>query len=239
MRILVLDLEAVRDPDVPFAPKKDDEFPPAACWQIVTIGFMTFGFPNERLGVISGADEREKVTKLVDFIERQRPLIVSWNGRGYDMPVILARALRYGLPMPYWFTDRSTRYRYSTEGHWDLKDWLSDFGAARIGGLDQAAKLVGFPGKVGVDGSQVEAMIAEGRQAEVDAYCQCDVVQTAALFLRCCLLKGETNVDGYRTAASGLLARMAEAPEVTPVLDKVDRKAFLLESTPSTAQEAT
>ena len=59
--------------------------------------------------------------------------------------------------MPWWFSDRNTRYRYSTDGHFDLMDFLADFGAAKNARLDVYAKLVGFPGKVGVDGSQVAA----------------------------------------------------------------------------------
>ena len=128
------------------------------------------------------------------------------------MPVITSRALKHGVPMPWWFSDRNTRYRYSTEGHFDLMDFLADFGAAKNARLDVYAKLVGFPGKVGVDGSQVLPMVHAGRLDEVNAYCLCDVAQTAAIFLRVELLRGSIRpraLPGARRDAARLHRRPA------------------------------
>jgi predicted PolB exonuclease-like 3'-5' exonuclease len=146
------------------------------------------------------------------------------------MPVITSRALKHGVSMPWWFSDRHTRYRYSPEGHLDLMDFLSDFGAAKSGRLDVYAKLVGLPGKVGVDGSQVAPMVHAGRIDEVNAYCLCDVAQTAALFLRVQLLRGVIDRARYATLARGLLAFFDAEPRLAPVATNVDRARYGLEA---------
>jgi predicted PolB exonuclease-like 3'-5' exonuclease len=155
--------------------------------------------------------------------------VVTWNGRGFDMPVITSRALKHGVSMPWWFSDRHTRYRYSPEGHLDLMDFLSDFGAAKSGRLDVYAKLVGLPGKVGVDGSQVAPMVHAGRIDEVNAYCLCDVAQTAALFLRVQLLRGVIDRARYVELARGLLTFFDGDARLAPVTSNVDRARYGLE----------
>jgi predicted PolB exonuclease-like 3'-5' exonuclease len=145
------------------------------------------------------------------------------------MPVITSRALKHGVSMPWWFRDRNTRYRYTTEGHFDLMDFLADFGAVKNTRLDVYARLVGFPGKVGVDGSQVLPMVTAGRIDEVNAYCLCDVAQTAAIFLRVELLRGSFDVARYKELAQALLAFVDAEPRIEPVATKIDRPRFLLD----------
>jgi predicted PolB exonuclease-like 3'-5' exonuclease len=108
-------------------------------------------------------------------------------------------------------------------------DFLADYGAAKSAKLDVFAKLVGFPGKVGVDGSQVAPMVHAGKLDEVNAYCLCDVAQTAAIFLRVELLRGVLPPDAYAARARGLLDFLDADPRVAPVMTAVDRTRFLLE----------
>ena len=68
------------------------------------------------------------------------------------------------------------------------------FGAAP---LDALAKLCGFPGKLGMDGSQVWQAWTDGRAAEVRAYCQTDVVNTWLVYCRFRLLRGELDTKAY------------------------------------------
>jgi len=145
------------------------------------------------------------------------------------MPVITSRALRHGVPMPWWFTDRNTRYRYSTDGHFDLMDFLADFGAAKNARLDVYARLVGFPGKIGVDGSKVQPLVFAGKMDEVNSYCLCDVVQTAAIFLRVELLRGSFDRARYKEVARGLLTFIDEQPRLAGIAGQIDRRRFLLE----------
>src|SRR5262249_28683429 len=105
--------------------------------------------------------------------------MVSWNGRGFDLPVLFARCLRHRLAVP-WYCATEARRRYGGATHFDRMDSLVDDGAGRTYGLDIAAKRIRMPGKL--DASQIE---------QVRAYCMQDVAQTWALFLRTQLLRGE------------------------------------------------
>lgn len=84
-------------------------------------------------------------------------------------------------------------------------DYVADFGAAKSSRLDIVAKLCGMPGKVGVAGQDVGPMVHAGRIDEVRNYCLCDVVQTAGVFLRVQLIRGELDIDAYRQAMRGLI----------------------------------
>jgi len=227
---LVLDIETIPDPELPRA-DDSDKVPAPPLNQIVTIGCLLLDdYAPVKLGVVGEAkDEHAMLTDLAAWLGKTRPTLVTWNGRGFDMPVITSRAFRHGVPMPWWYSDRSTRYRYSPEGHFDLMDFLADFGAAKPARLDVFAKLIGFPGKVGVDGSQVAPLVHAGKQDEVNAYCLCDVAQTAAIFLRVELLRGVLSPAEYTTAARKLLAFLDTDPRVVPVMSATNRARFLLE----------
>jgi 3'-5' exonuclease len=226
---LVLDIETIPDPEFP-RPDEADKVPPPPCNRIVTIGCMLLeDYRPKKLGCVGESkSEAEMLTDLAGWLDRQKPTIVTWNGRGFDMPVITSRALRHGVPMPWWFRDRNTRYRYSIEGHFDLMDFLADFGASKNTRLDVYARLIGFPGKVGVDGSKVAPMVEEGKLDEVNAYCLCDVAQTAAIFLRVELLRGAIDRGAYATLAAALLSFLDGEPRVAEVVEKIDRERFLL-----------
>jgi predicted PolB exonuclease-like 3'-5' exonuclease len=227
---LVLDIETIPDPELPRL-DDSDKVPPPPLNKIVTLGCLLLeDYVPRRLGVV-GEGRNDEGAILADFahwLDSKKPTVVTWNGRGFDMPVITSRALRHGISMPWWFTDRNTRYRYSAEGHFDLMDFLNDFGAAKSARLDVYAKLVGFPGKVGVDGSQVAPLVHAGKLDEVNTYCLCDVVQTAAVFLRVELLRGNIERARYKELAEGLLAFIDTEPRLVPVAEKIDRPRFTL-----------
>lgn len=227
---LILDIETIPDPELPRL-DDSDKVPPPPFNKIVTLGCLLLeDYAPRKLGCVGEhKPEAQMLTDFAGWLDRQKPTIVTWNGRGFDMPVITSRALKHGISMPWWFRDRNTRYRYTPEGHFDLMDFLADFGAAKSSRLDAYAKLVGFPGKVGVDGSQVAPMVHAGRLDEVNAYCLCDVVQTAAIFLRVELLRGTYHRARYVELARGLLAFVDAEPRVEPVAKAIDRARFLLE----------
>lgn len=229
---LVLDIETILDPELPIAESSEAERLPAPPHhQIVVIGvlWLTDDYRAKKLGVIGEAKtEAETVADLARFLEDKRPELVTFNGRGFDLPVIAARCLRYGVPFRYYYQSRDTRYRFTPDGHLDVMDYLSDFGAAKPSRLDAVAKLCGMPGKVGIDGKDVGPLIHVGRIAEVRNYCLCDVVQTAAIFLRLQLLRGELDRDGYLTAMSGLLETVEADARVEPITHGWDKARLLL-----------
>ncbi|MFQ5732200.1 MAG: 3'-5' exonuclease [Planctomycetaceae bacterium] len=131
----------------------------------------------------------------------KRPALVTFNGRGYDLPLLELAAFRFGLSLPGWFnvTARSyeqNRNRYNTDAHIDLMELISNFGAFRVtGGLNVLVNLIGKPGKTGVDGSQVQDMYAAGESGAINDYCRCDVLDTYFVFLRTRVLTGKLPID--------------------------------------------
>jgi predicted PolB exonuclease-like 3'-5' exonuclease len=227
---LILDIETIPDAELP-RQDDSDRVPPPPFNQIVTMGCLLLeDYAPRRIGIVGEhKSEGEMLWDFAQWLDSKQPTVVTWNGRGFDMPVITSRALRHGVSMPWWFHDRNTRYRYSTEGHFDVMDFLADFGAAKNARLDVYAKLVGFPGKVGVDGSQVQPLVHAGKIDEVNAYCLCDVAQTAAIFLRVELLRGTYDRARYRELARAFLAFVDDQPRLAPVASRIDRGRFLIE----------
>lgn len=232
---LVLDIETVIDPELPISTKVEQQppaLPPPPYHQVVVIGllWMDAGYKVLRLGAMGEPkDERQILTDFVKFVEERRPDLVTYNGRGFDLPVIASRCLRHGVPFRHYFQTSDVRYRFSPAGHFDLMDYMTDFGAARAVSLDTMAKLIGLPGKVGVDGKDVGPLVHAGRVAEVEAYCLCDVAQTAGLFLRVQLIRGLLDLEGYRSAMGMLIDLMGKEERLAPVYAGIVRERLLLE----------
>jgi len=129
------------------------------------------------------------------------PTLVSFNGRGFDLPLLELAAFRYGIAVPHWFAMNAKsfeqpRYRYNTRNHLDLFDVLTNFGATRFnGGLNLAANILGKPGKMEIQGFMVQQLYDEGRLAEINDYCRCDVLDTYFVFLRTMVLTGSIALE--------------------------------------------
>jgi predicted PolB exonuclease-like 3'-5' exonuclease len=228
---LVIDIETVLDPELPIAENSEAERLPAPPHhRIVVIGALLFdpGYAVQRIGIIG--EDKDELGTLVDFarfLEDRKPDLVTFNGRGFDLPVIAARCLRHGVPLRHYYRSRDMRYRFSPNGHLDLMDFIADFGAAKSAKLDIVAKLCGMPGKVGVDGKDVGPMVHAGRIKEVRDYCLCDVVQTAGVFLRVQLLRGDLEPATYSTAMKGLIAAIRADARLAPVAAALDADRLL------------
>jgi predicted PolB exonuclease-like 3'-5' exonuclease len=170
--------------------------------------------------------------EFADFIGKRHPTMVSFNGRRFDLPVLANRMLKHGVPFPAYYAGRSGgadyRYRYSDEGHMDLADLLTDFGASRMPSLGALAQLVGMPGKMEVDGSKVHSMFDHGRYKEIRDYCLHDVVQTTFVFLRSELLRGRLSQTDYRERARALWDALEKDPRVVAVLERANKSLALL-----------
>ena len=132
----------------------------------------------------------------------QRPALVSFNGRTFDMPLMELAAFRFGLSIPSWFETKARTYeqprnRYNSRYHLDLHDLLTNYGASRFnGGLNLAANLLGKPGKIDVQGDMVQDLFDQGKLAEINNYCRCDVLDTYFVFLRSMVLLGDLDLEG-------------------------------------------
>ncbi len=138
------------------------------------------------------SDEADLVSRFFDGIEKYSPDLVSWNGSGFDLPVLHYRALRHGIKAPrYWEmgeTDRDFKWNnYLSRFHWrhiDLMDVLAGFQHRGRASLDQMAVLLGFPGKLGMSGDKVWDTYLAGGIQEIRNYCETDVLNTWLVFLK-------------------------------------------------------
>ena len=248
---LILDIETLPDTDRWYRPEPahgvEPAFPPTWAHRIVVVGclWLDHGYRLKRFGVIGehhgptggpkdavptgSLDHREHhlIEELSRFVGRARPVLVTYNGRSFDLPVIVMRSLCHAIALPWYYRDRDVRHRYSEDGHLDLCDWLADHGATRAGKLDAVARLIGLPGKTGVDGSQVEGLYHAGQLESIQRYCLADVAQTALLFLRFRLLQGQISHEVYRERTAELLDALAADGRVAEVLERTSRDRLL------------
>ncbi|HVR20908.1 MAG TPA: ribonuclease H-like domain-containing protein [Polyangiaceae bacterium] len=233
---LVVDIETVLDAELPIIQTGETERLPAPPHhKIVAIGALLLdpAYEVKRLGIVS--ESKDEAGMLADFaklLEERRPCIVTFNGRGFDLPVIATRCLRHGIPLRHYYRTSDVRYRYTAEGHLDLMDYIADFGAAKPARLDVIAKLCGMPGKVGIEGKDVGPLVHAGRIDEVRKYCLCDVVQTTAVFMRLQLVRGELPPEAYVTAMRGLIAFIKSEEKLAVVAAALNEKRLLLEESP-------
>ena len=162
------------------------------------------GFRVWTLGSLE-ADEREIIQRFYDGIEKYTPNLVSWNGGGFDLPVLHYRGLVHGIVAPrYWDMgddDREFKWnnyisRYHTR-HLDLMDLLAMFNGRANAPLDDLAQLCGFPGKLGMDGSKVWDAYSRGELQVIRDYCETDVANTYLVFLRFQLMRGVLDQSSY------------------------------------------
>ncbi len=159
----------------------------------------------------------------------RRPTLVSFNGRGFDIPLLELAAFRFGLSVPGWFdTSRRSfeqpRSRYNQQAHIDLCELLTNFGATRFqGGLNLAANLLGKPGKMDIEGHMVQDLYDAEKVAQINDYCRCDVLDTYFVFLRTRVLLGQIKLDEEQDlvhqARQWIEERASEVPAYRSYLD--------------------
>lgn len=145
-----------------------------------------------------GTPEEQLVQRFFDGIEKFSPDLVSWNGSGFDLPVLTYRALRAGARAPrFWETgDEDSAFRFNNylnryhARHTDLMDVLSGFQSRGRVSLANMACLLGLPGKLGFDGSQVWDAFQAGNLQGIRRYCETDVLNTWLIYLRFEQLRG-------------------------------------------------
>lgn len=160
-------------------------------------GFRVWSLAEPKSG------EGEIIQRFFDGVEKFTPQLVSWNGGGFDLPVLHYRGLIHGVAAPRYWDMGEGDYRDSRDFKWnnyigryhmrhlDLMDLLAMYQPRASAPLDQLARLMGLPGKLGMDGSAVWGAWQEGRSDEIRDYCETDVVNTWLVFLRFQLMRGQ------------------------------------------------
>lgn len=152
-----------------------------------------------------------------------KPRIISFNGRSFDLPLMELSAYRFGISIPDWFnlygkSWEQPRARYNPQFHLDLQDVLTNFGATRLnGGLNLAANLIGCPGKMGIAGHMVQQLYDDGEIDRINDYCRCDVLDTYFVFLRASVMIGEITIEQEQALVADSRDWLAERAEEFPV----------------------
>lgn len=163
------------------------------------------------------SDEKELITRFFAGIEKHTPTLVSWNGSGFDLPVLHYRSLLHSVPAPtYWETGETqqgfrwnnylSRFHYR---HMDLMDLLAGYQNKAFAPLDDISTMLGFPGKMGMSGSKVWEQYAQGHIKSIRDYCETDVLNTYCVYLRFELTRGIINQEEYVLAIDRLKTYLA------------------------------
>ena len=165
--------------------------------------------------------EAELIQRFYDGIEKYTPQLVSWNGGGFDLPVLHYRGLIHGIQAPrYWDMgedDREFKWnnylsRYHTR-HLDLMDLLALYPPRANAPLDEIAQLAGFPGKLGMDGSKVWQAFQDGEIAAIRNYCETDVANTYLVYLRFQLMRGQLTPEQYQRECGVVRTELEKSAE--------------------------
>ena len=151
------------------------------------------------------SSERELVERFFQGIDQYSPNLVSWNGGGFDLPVLHYRALLHGVSAPrYWESgDEDQNFRWNNylnrfhARHTDLMDVLAGYQPRAFAPLHEIAQMLGFPGKLGMDGSRVWDTCLAGEIDRIRAYCETDALNTFLVHLRFELIRGRLSRDAY------------------------------------------
>jgi len=170
-----------------------------------------------------GSEESTEARIVQDFfrtIERYTPQLVSWNGSGFDMPVLHYRALVNGVAAHrYWDVgdgDRDFRWnnyisRYH-QRHLDLMDVLASYQGRAFAPLSDIARMCAFPGKLGMEGSAVWPAYQAGQLARIRAYCETDAVNTWLVYCRFQLMRGVLTQAAYDAEIGQTRTALGQSP---------------------------
>jgi len=209
----LLDLDGVPDADIATAmthlrlQQTGRDFLPHHQQRIVAISIALRAGNNFKLWSLGDEDspEPELLRRFYDGIDRFNPTLVSWNGCGFDLPVVHYRSLLHGVAAPrYWESgDSDTSFRYNNylnRFHWrhiDLMDVLAGYNPRAFAPLDQIAAMLGLPGKMGMHGGKVWQAFQTGDVAAIRDYCETDVLNTYLVYLRFEQMRGQLDAEAH------------------------------------------
>jgi len=188
--------------------KSGSDFLPHFLQKIIAISIVFQDHQSIKIWSIGndGENEPEIIQRFFSGLEKHQPTLVSWNGQGFDLPVLHYRSLLHHIQAPiYWESGENfpefkwnnylNRYHYR---HLDVMDVLSGYQNRAFAPLDELAQMVGLPGKIGLHGSEVYPAYLNGEIDKICHYCESDVLNTYLLFLRFNWIRGLISHQQYR-----------------------------------------
>lgn len=205
--------------------KTGNDFLPHYLQKIVAISLVYQENDSIRIWSIGNDAESEEeiIRRFFSGLEKFKPTLVSWNGGGFDLPVLHYRSLLHHIVAPlYWengehFSDfkwNNYTSRYHSR-HTDVMDVLSSFQNRAFAPLDEFAQMLGLPGKIGLHGSEVYPAYLEGKIQEICDYCESDVLNTHLIYLRFLWCKGHLSPQQYKNTIEQLEEYILKNPSKT------------------------
>lgn len=212
-----------------FESKTNSSFLPHVFHQVVAISAVLsdeYGIFT-KVNSIKGINEEEILRDFLGFLDKYQPKLVSFNGRSFDMPVLMLRALKYNITCKAYFEVENKelnknkwenyRTRFSDRFHVDLMDSLSEFGAFRSLKLDHVCSMANLPGKYDVSGDQVFELFYENKITNIKEYCESDVLNTYWLYLKYELLKTNLHQKDYVSALEAMKNGLKDEKSYTEI----------------------
>jgi predicted PolB exonuclease-like 3'-5' exonuclease len=222
-------LEGLSDADVARAmtalrrAKTNSDFLPHHLQKICAISVVLSHGPQLKVWSLGDehSDEQELIARFYAGIDKHTPTLVSWNGSGFDLPVLHYRTLLHGIAAPtYWeHGDSQQNFRWNNylsrfhQRHLDLMDVLAGYQNKAFAPLDDLSSMLGFPGKMGMSGSKVWDYYLAGELKSIRDYCETDVLNTYCVYLRFELMRGNLSTEEYLQKIEALKTYLSSAEQ--------------------------
>lgn len=153
---------------------------------------------------LTGVDERQVLEDFVRLVNDGDDLLVSWNGRGFDLPVIRHRCLLHGLPCPALQPFPNNVQPSNATPHLDLMQVLANNDRNSYVSLQHMARTMGLPGKTLMSGDEVHEYYLRGDLESIARYCLADALVTLLLFLAWQVVTGLSSPDAARDSVTNV-----------------------------------
>jgi predicted PolB exonuclease-like 3'-5' exonuclease len=188
-------------------------------WKVLCISYveasLTYDDNYESYSVISiksggraDMDEKSLIQSCFTYLNKERPRIITFNGRGFDVPVLKYRSMMYKIPAPWLYKtgNKWSNYnqRYSQEWHTDLFDVFSDFGTSARINISEVCSLLQIPCKIDMNGSSVMDSFKKGEIDKIRNYCEQDALCTYILYLYLSLHQDRFSELGFKKSIESL-----------------------------------
>lgn len=187
--------------------KSGTDFLPHHLQRIVAISLVFVNTQQIKVWSLGdeSSSEQELISRFFKGIDQNTPTLISWNGSGFDLPVLHYRSLLHKITASmYWESGENlqsfrwnnylSRFHYR---HIDLMDILAGYQNKAFAPLDEISTLLGFPGKMGMNGAHVYEAYLNGNIKSIRDYCETDVLNTYCVYLRFELMRGTLSYEGY------------------------------------------
>ncbi|CAN5359622.1 3'-5' exonuclease [soil metagenome] len=184
-----------------------NEFLPLHLQRIVAISIAFRSNTKFKVWSLGEVDSSESdlIQRFFEGLEKFTPILVSWNGGGFDLPVLHYRTLLHGITAPrYWENgDNESNFKWNNylsryhNRHTDLMDVLAGYQPRANAPLDEIAIMLDFPGKMGMSGAAVWTEFCLGNITQIRNYCETDVLNTYLVYLRFERMRGKLTLPQY------------------------------------------